>query len=113
MILTPEFVPSGFGEARLLADQLAAEARSEAPIDVLFGAPFLLTHAGTPDLATLFQRAGLPPSGGIVDRFLLEAIGEPTLDHVVQDHTDFDSWREFRDAAERAYVAKRILEFTL
>lgn len=113
MILTPEFVPSGYGEANLLSAQLAEEARTEAPIDAVFSAPFLLTHAAAPDLATLFQRAGLPPSGGIVDRFLLEAIGEATLDRIVEEHTDFGSWREFRDAAERAYVARKILEFTL
>lgn len=95
-----------------LARQLADEARTEAPVDDVFTAAFLEHHAGVLELVELFARAGLPPAGP-VDRDLLKALGDGTLDAVVRGQTRFQSWDEFEEAATRSYVARKLLDFVL
>lgn len=99
-------------DAQRLTLQLADEATTEAPVDAVFSPAFLAAHAGVTSLEALLERAGLTPADA-VDRTFLHALGEGTLDRVVADTTDFDSWADFEEAATRAYVARRMMEFVL
>ena len=99
-------------DAQRLTVQLADEAHTEAPVHAVFPPAFLAAHAGVSSLEALLEKAGLPPADA-VDRAFLRALGPGTLDRVVADTTDFESWAEFEEAAARAYVARRMMDFVL
>lgn len=99
-------------DAQNLTLQLADEAHTEAPVGAVFNPSFLAAHAGVASLEALLEKAGLPPAE-TVDRAFLRALGNGTLDRIVSDTTDFDCWADFEEAAARAYVARRMMDFVL
>ncbi len=81
--------------------ELHAEVRDPQGVthDHLYPHTFMMTHTNHPDIAAFLAAGGNP--------------GGAALDAYVRSTTDFESYRALEAAAQRAYIARRILDWII
>ena len=78
---------------------------ADVPVREVYNADWLQKTCGVERIEHLFAKAGLVPAEA-VDTAFLRAVGRGTLDQIVAEFTEYESWAEFEAAATQAWQVR-------